>query len=1073
MRIVKISLVLMVMAIAVGTVSAQSGGLVVRVVDAQGSLPGAIVTLSNDKAYVKTTSAVTDTDGMVRFPVLRAGTGYAIEVSAPTYGTVRQDGIHVSINETVTRVVQLNPALVETVNVVAEKDTIDLEKSDVSSKFSDDFIQDLPVPGRYYQNVLTLAPGVQDANGDGNPNVHGSRSRDFKAMVSGVSNVDPLTGKQMNQVNPNSIEEMEVITAGAGVEFGRAQGGFANIIQKQGSNEFEGLVEMLYQSDKLDGNPGSTEGSGARQAHYTIWRPSVQFSGPLVKDKLWYRLSHEYVQQEVPVDVTSSVEIVKTTRKLNSDQLTWQASPRNKLALQYQNDPLEIVNAGVSSILPPESSNTIEFGGSTTSLTWTAPYSPKLLVDTTIAYQDTELKIRPSQTGVPNDCYPNDVRDPNLPLINASCFDLVNTRFSGASNFNHADHRQRLTMNAKATVYGGRFWGMSHQFKFGMSIENERYFRDQTVGPQLFKLFEESGFQARGGDTGNSGGSAGGGGGTVPEEGGGEEEEEDPGLKALSRQVILARVSVPSQTFSTATGTTWGFYAEDQMKPVQNLTLKIGLRLDSEALNARGRSLVNPEAEFNTYLSKLADLEQGGYIATNDDRLDLIIANYTARAGVTNFFEQIGQETGFGGLGCSGLCAPGFSLRHQQLPDDLSIRNTNVSPFLSVAWDPWSNGKTKFALTVGRHYNNTPLNIPMVELDAATADVNLFCDGFDCGPGSANVVPNISEVDRNLRTPYSDEFVLSMERELFTETVGRLTYINRKYKDQFQDLDLNHVPGDFYINDLCRNGPTQVALGSDGIPDDCTGELFVPEEGEPIGGGGLGGRFPVGQRADDITDLYVQNPFWGEVFLIGNFNESNYEAYVLEVNRRQYRGWELQGSYTWSKSVGNGEDFNQTLGDDRTLVDDEFGFQSQDQRHVVKVNATTITPWGFRLGTAISWQTGLPYSILNQQGALDAIPPDLGNLGVPATRARTSFPTGVRNSGRNRAWWNVDLKFTKEMNVGNGMNLQTSLEIYNMLDERVYMIFNPGSEIGRQVNGRNEAIITNGRRFLLSGKLTF
>ena len=42
--------------------------------------------------------------------------------------------------------------------------------------------------------MLTLAPGVQDADGDGNPNVHGSRDRDFKAEVGGVSNVDPLTG---------------------------------------------------------------------------------------------------------------------------------------------------------------------------------------------------------------------------------------------------------------------------------------------------------------------------------------------------------------------------------------------------------------------------------------------------------------------------------------------------------------------------------------------------------------------------------------------------------------------------------------------------------------------------------------------------------------------------------------------------------------------------------------------------------------------------------------------------------------------------------------------------------------
>jgi hypothetical protein len=43
----------------------------------------------------------------------------------------------------------------------------------------------------------------------------------------GVTNVDPLVEQQMNELGPNSIEQMDVITAGAGVEFGRAQGGFA------------------------------------------------------------------------------------------------------------------------------------------------------------------------------------------------------------------------------------------------------------------------------------------------------------------------------------------------------------------------------------------------------------------------------------------------------------------------------------------------------------------------------------------------------------------------------------------------------------------------------------------------------------------------------------------------------------------------------------------------------------------------------------------------------------------------------------------------------------------------------
>ena len=60
----------------------------------------------------------------------------------------------------------------------------------------------------------------------------------------------------------------------------------------------------------------------------------------------------------------------------------------------------------------------------------------------------------------------------------------------------------------------------------------------------------------------------------------------------------------------------------------------------------------------------------------------------------------------------------------------------------------------------------------------------------------------------------------------------------------------------------------------------------------------------------------MQNPFWGDIYLIGNYNQADYEAFVAELTRRQYRSWELQASYTWSKAKGDGEDFFQEIGDD-------------------------------------------------------------------------------------------------------------------------------------------------------------
>jgi outer membrane receptor protein involved in Fe transport len=375
---------------------------------------------------------------------------------------------------------------VETVKVIATGDVVSLERTAETTKFSDEFIQDLPVPGRFYQNVLTLAPGVQDADGDGNPNVHGSRDRDFQARVGGVSNVDPLTGQQMSQVNPNSIEEMEVITAGAGAEFSRAQGGFANIIQKQGSNDLEGVFELYWRSHLLDGSGAFDGQPSLPDVKFNDYQPSFQLSGPVIKDKLWYRFSHEFIDRELPIPTGSSIEVQTTKQGIHSDQLTWQMSPRNKLSFQIQSDPQEISGFGVSSLTPLSASQFRDRTSESYSATWTAPLSPKILLETVVSSQDLNSIIRPTQVGISNNCVTGQAF-----LEQASCFDADSSTRSGSFFQSTDDNRQRFTVDTKATIYGGRFWGMSHQFKAGLRAENERYFRRQDRRPSLTRFIIE------------------------------------------------------------------------------------------------------------------------------------------------------------------------------------------------------------------------------------------------------------------------------------------------------------------------------------------------------------------------------------------------------------------------------------------------------------------------------------------------------------------------------------------------------------------------------------------------------
>ena len=383
MRWVRMALTAGIALLAVTSVAAQSGGLNVVVTDNEGlPLPGATVTISHETGYVKTTAQLSNKDGRAEFPVLRPGAGYSVEVAFPGFNTIRQDGLRVRVNQQQKIPVQMIEEFQERVKVTAESEVIDLDQTSQTTKFSENFISDLPVPGRFYTNVLTMAPGVQDADGDGNPNVHGSRSRDLNVQVSGVSNVDPLTGRLMSRINPNSIEEIEVITAGAGVEFGRAQGGFARIIQKQGSNTHEGVAEFYYRTSKLDGR-GGTDESGIDDLDYTWYQPSLQLSGPVVKDKLWYRASLEDRDIDDPINVASAAarsrpSIEEKTR--TTPRSPGRCHPATSWRLQYRHDPRRNVdNFGVSSFVDsgPLLAVPTRTRARRRALTWTAPYSPE------------------------------------------------------------------------------------------------------------------------------------------------------------------------------------------------------------------------------------------------------------------------------------------------------------------------------------------------------------------------------------------------------------------------------------------------------------------------------------------------------------------------------------------------------------------------------------------------------------------------------------------------------------------------------------------------------------------------
>ena len=193
-----------------------------RVLDKGGqALVGVTVVVRNDGLAVGEQGVVSDGEGGYRFFRLPPGGGYRVRASLSGYAPVEFSEIELTANQVYVLDIVLRAAseLQETVRVRGHADLVNAESVVTSTAFSSEFIAGLPVLGRDYQDILSLAPGVTDVNGTGNPNIHGARDTGVLTLVDGVNTTDPLTGYYGQHLNIESIEEIEVITSGATAEY--------------------------------------------------------------------------------------------------------------------------------------------------------------------------------------------------------------------------------------------------------------------------------------------------------------------------------------------------------------------------------------------------------------------------------------------------------------------------------------------------------------------------------------------------------------------------------------------------------------------------------------------------------------------------------------------------------------------------------------------------------------------------------------------------------------------------------------------------------------------------------------
>ncbi len=384
------------------------------VVDKDGNpLPGATISLENPSMGVRGLGAITNAQGEFRIQVLQPGKGYVLHASMPSYQKIDFRDLILPAGRTIVQNVTLRPEYTEIVRVEGKKEVVDVTDTKIATTITSEFISGLPVLGRDYQDVLTLAPGVTDVNGTGNPNIHGARDTDVVTLVDGVSTTDPFSGQFGQNLNVESIEEIEVITSGASAEFSRAQGGFVKILTKSGGNEFEGTFTFGMRTNKLDGDGagidapdlrgGLGESAGFRDTSFTDLYPFMSVGGAFIKDHLWYYFAPEYFQEERPINAGTQA-FVQTTKAFRvTGKVSWQIAPNNRLSLLVLWDDEKHDNLNLDSTHGLDTAFSFGRGGPTITLQNNALLTANLSLESTVSRFDqtfyTEPALNPDTNG--------------------------------------------------------------------------------------------------------------------------------------------------------------------------------------------------------------------------------------------------------------------------------------------------------------------------------------------------------------------------------------------------------------------------------------------------------------------------------------------------------------------------------------------------------------------------------------------------------------------------------------------------------------------------------------------------
>lgn len=328
-----------------------TGGVNGTITDPSGSvIPGAVVTLTNVETNV-VARAKTNGSGYYAFVDVTPGE-YTMTVESAGFKKVVLPVFHLVVDQTLTENETLSVGSEgQTVTVAASSEGVMLERSssELGNVIESKEIQNLPLNGRNFTQLLILSPGVNPvstAQGSGisttdagisaipgtafyKPGFFGQQNRETFYLMDGIVNTD-LRGAIYGYLPIiDAMQEFKVQSHMDSAEFGVVTGGVINMLSKSGTNQFHGTVWEFDRNNLFDARntftdfcsvgrcaPGTPTTTPAAPGHYVQNEFGGALGGPIWKNKMFFYGAYEGWRYSKPV---LTQELMPTTQELSGD----------------------------------------------------------------------------------------------------------------------------------------------------------------------------------------------------------------------------------------------------------------------------------------------------------------------------------------------------------------------------------------------------------------------------------------------------------------------------------------------------------------------------------------------------------------------------------------------------------------------------------------------------------------------------------------------------------------------------------------------------------------------------------